>query len=663
MAFDKSIKEPDSIIHNTQDLGIPVSTDVEHITNWFKKHKKSDGIKLIFTTYQSGKVLSESARAAKYSFDLGIFDEAHKTVGVKEKAFSHLLYEKNISIQKRLFMTATERRYVGQSDEIVSMDNIDLYGDPFQTLSFKEAIEEKPPILCDYFITTIAVLKSEIKQLIESNIFVKPDRGNWDDEIESRELTNIVALRKAVEKFPIKHAVSFHGSIAKAKLYLENQELYQTAFPKAKKMDCFHVTGEMSSNQRSKVLNEFQASKLSLVTNARCLTEGVDVPNIDCILFADPKRSTVDIVQAVGRVLRTSPGKERGYIIIPVLVDDANPNSLLEDTAFQDILMTLRALASNDERIIEYFRSVSKGGKRKRGGTDFPVDIAVNLPLRIDLEEFRQAIELKCWSRLAKLSWMPFEEAREFARSLGLGSGKDWRKYYKGELINKGIKPEDIPRNPNIVYKNHGWVSMGDWLGSGFIATQSREYLPFQEARKFVHNLKLKSMAEWLKYCKGEFLEKGFKPDDIPQKPNRTYKNEGWIDFGDWLGTGNVAPQNIKYRPFQEARRFVHKLKLKNREEWKKYFLGQLPEKGNKPDDIPRNPNIVYKDQGWISIGDWLGSGTIANYLKVYIPFEEAREFVRKLGLKNEDEWRKYCKGKIPKKGALNLMIFQEQRM
>jgi predicted helicase len=112
-------------------------------------------------------------------------------------------------------------------------------------------------------------------------------------------------------------------------------------------------------------VSEFAATERALITNARCLTEGVDVPDIDCVMFADPRRSAVDIVQAVGRALRPAKGKKMGYVIVPILHDaDAKPEDIFASGEFQEILTTLRALAANDERIIEYFRSVSQGKQR-----------------------------------------------------------------------------------------------------------------------------------------------------------------------------------------------------------------------------------------------------------------------------------------------------------
>ena len=136
---------------------------------------------------------------------------------------------------------------------------------------------------------------------------------------------------------------------------------------------------------------------------------------------------------------------------------------------------------------------------------------------------------------------------------------------------------------------------MGDWLGTEKIANRYREFLPFREARTYARSLGLKSGAEWSRYCKS-----GTKPDDIPASPQKAYKNEGWIGMGDWLGTGN---KKGGWRPFNEAREFGCGLGLKSRKEWTEYV-----KTGDKPEDIPADPPSVYKDKGWKGYPDWLGT-------------------------------------------------------
>ena len=147
-----------------------------------------------------------------------------------------------------------------------------------------------------------------------------------------------------------------------------------------------------------------------------------------------------------------------------------------------------------------------------------------------------------------------------------------------------------------------------------------------------MQELGLKSVKQWDNWCKS-----GQKPDDIPARPNNTYK-EQWKGWGDWLGTGTIALQNKVYRSFEEAHEYVMQLGFKTREEYSKWCKS-----GQKPDDIPARPNNTYKEQ-WKGWGDWLGTGYIALTKRDYLPFEDARKYVRGLKLKNQDQWNNWCK-------------------
>jgi superfamily II DNA or RNA helicase len=634
-----------------QDLGVPCLTDPKEIATWLKR--KHRGLTVVFTTYQSGEALAKAARAAKFTFDLGIMDEAHKTVGDGEKLFSHLLHDKNLPIRRRLFMTATERRYKGQSDTVLSMDDPVTYGETFHLLSFKRAMEYDPPILSDYKIISIAVSREEVAELIRKNTFVRPDKGPWNEEIEADMLASLIALRKAMTKYPIQHAVSFHGSIQRAELFKTHNDAFSKSFRKYGKLETFHVSGKTPTGTRARVIGEFARAERALITNARCLTEGVDVPGIDCVLFADPRRSAVDIVQAVGRALRPSPGKQFGYVIVPILHDaDATADDIFKSPAFKEVLTTLRALAANDDRIIEYFRSVSQGQQRKGGGSvQFNID--ERLAKRIDLADFVREIELKCWDKLAKLSWRPFEEAREFVHTLELFSQHDWRILCHSKSPENRKLPPDIPKNPNVTYADLGWAGFGDWLGTRTVATRQRKFRSFVNARLFVRALGLNSREEWLRFCKGGLPGKETLPHDIPTNPNKMYVDTGWAGMGDWLGTGTIAARLRKYRSFKQARSFVRSLGLTSGAEWREFSKGRLPEKGPAPPDIPAAPWLVYAHKGWMSMGDWLGTGTVAPRLRSYRAFEQARLHVRTLGLKSKAEWRKFCNGDLPEIGNL----------
>jgi hypothetical protein len=207
-----------------------------------------------------------------------------------------------------------------------------------------------------------------------------------------------------------------------------------------------------------------------------------------------------------------------------------------------------------------------------------------------------------------------------------LKSGAQWRDYCRS-----GRKPEDIPASPDRTYATAGWGGMGDWLGTG---RHHGGWRPFNKARAFVRALGLKSQTQWADYC-----HSGKMPTDIPISPNVIYAKARWMGFGDWLGTGTIATQLRHYRSFRKARAFVRSLGIKTQAEWKSYVKS-----GKKPTDIPKKPDAVYTEEGWVSFGDWLGTGAIASHLRKYRSFTRARTFVRRLDLKSSAEWREWYK-------------------
>jgi len=234
-----------------------------------------------------------------------------------------------------------------------------------------------------------------------------------------------------------------------------------------------------------------------------------------------------------------------------------------------------------------------------------------------------------------KKQFRNFKDAKKFAQTLNLKSIKEWMEYAKS-----GKRPDDIPSNVNTIYKNKGWISWGEFLGTGIISTQRREYLKFNEARKFVRSLKLKNRNEWEEYRKS-----GKKPENIPAMPNQVYKNKGWINMGDFLGTGSIAPKDRKYISFEDAKKLVQKIGLKSSTEWRKYCNSK-----NKPNTIPTHPHIIYKNKGWKDWGDWFGTKTIATQQRKYLSFDKARKIIQSKNLKSSREWKKYTKDvKFPK--------------
>jgi superfamily II DNA or RNA helicase len=608
---DDGIGKDDDVAFFTENLGVPCQTDPIYIKKWLSENANCELV--VFTTYQSGRIIAEVAQSIGYKFDLGIFDEAHKTVGSGKKLFSHLLFEENISIQKRIFMTATERFYAGSKEDIISMDDEEIYGDTFTHMSFKEAIETG--LLTDYKVVTIDIQKSEIASFIQENNLVQLN-DKWKKETEARSLASMLALRKAMKVLPIKNAVSFHSSIEKA---VRNKELqhYITETYHYKPIDTFTVSGKQPTTQRNIVVQEFASSPNSLITNARCLTEGVDVPNIDCIVFSDPRKSKVDIVQALGRALRKKEGKEWGYVILPVIYDDITHE--IDNENFQEILAVVRGLASNDERIVEYFKDkADPKSTSKQTESQFHLEVFSEY---IDEAELSSQLQIKLWEKLSRFSWMPFEEAREYVRTLGLQSSNEFTNYWR-----KGKLPSNIPSKPRVVYQDEGFISMPDFLGYDSLF---QDWMMFEEARQFVRSLKFKNELEWEQYAKSPK-----KPKNIPKTPFNVYKNQGFISMPDFLGYDSKFQEWLNY---EEAEKFVRKLNLKSASEWRQYAKSKDYNKR-----IPKSPNNHYKGKGWISFGTFLGTKIIADQLKSFLTYDECKKFLRPLKLKSQDDFQKY---------------------
>lgn len=171
---------------------------------------------------------------------------------------------------------------------------------------------------------------------------------------------------------------------------------------------------------------------------------------------------------------------------------------------------------------------------------------------------------------------------------------------------------------------------MGDWLGTGYIATSKRTFCQFKEARNFAQNMSFKSRKDWCEYCKS-----GKRRLDIPAAPDGYYKKE-WKGWGDWLGTGNIKNEKRTFLPFDKAKKIVRGLGLKTEKQWQLFM-----KTSSLPEGIPSHPHIIYKNE-WKGMGDWLGSKTIVTQRMIFRPFTEVKQFVQELGLKNL-EWNEYC--------------------
>ena len=236
---------------------------------------------------------------------------------------------------------------------------------------------------------------------------------------------------------------------------------------------------------------------------------------------------------------------------------------------------------------------------------------------------------IKKASKLKASKFVPFEEALAAARSLSLAKRTEWQQWCK-----EGMRPRNVPSNPNVAYKDGGWQGWGHWLGTGNTYNTTPP-LPFAEALAVARSLNLASLKEWKAWCK-----EGRRPPNVPSRPDQTYKDIGWQGWGHWLGTGNTR-NTILPLPFVEALAVARSLNLANQFEWEQWC-----KEGMRPSNVPSHPNAVYKDGGWQGWGHWLGTGNQSTKTKKaqFLPFDEALRVARTLRLVNRKEWLLWCK-------------------
>ena len=544
--------ERDEIVGEVYATGLPTHTDPKEIARELRRPGKT---KIVFTTYQSSDQLAAAARLVGAKFDLVIFDEAHRTVGARSNSFATLLRDRTFKTRYRLFMTATERKVDGDVDVFSMDDNEEVYGKRFFTMTFKEAISLG--IISDYKILTVAVSDRQIASLIARNRLLNLHRNL--DEAEARAVATGIALKRIYKKYGVKHAISFHASILAADRFRAQQDVLNCLQPRAEN---FHVSSHKSAGERKLLLDEFKQAPRALMTNARCLQEGIDVPAIDCVVFADPKQSAIDVIQAAGRAMRRSKGKKYGYIVVPIIVPDRMAfEEFAETTAFRTVVRIITALSVHDTRIVDELRAIHYGRVSK--GKIIKIDGKVPVGMRMSLARFADAVSTKLWENVARVNWRSFEEARAYVRTLGLKNTGEWQAY-----CHSRKKPSDIPAAPSQLYADAGWIGMSDWLGTDI--HRRGNWRSFEKARAYVRTLGLKDAREWMAYCRS-----GKRPSDIPTTPYGVYADAGWVSFRDWLGQD--------WRPFKEARAFARTLGFKSSTKWFAYCRSE-----KKPNDIPK---------------------------------------------------------------------------
>lgn len=335
--------------------GLVLETDSQEIRNFLCENRKQKVV--VICTYQSSCQLAEACDM-DIDFDFGIFDEAHKTVGQVGKMFSMMLTDDKMIIKKRMFMTATPKVYGGniEDDEIISMDDDTYYGRQLFCYNTGNAISEGR--LVDYKLVTIMATSKEIEKSIKDNNLVKYKQEFTDEE--SNYLATILVLLKKIHDGTCNHIITYHNTVKRAvkfKDYLVkiNNLLYEKDPIYADSLD-----GSVSMSKRKAIVKDYINGVKGILSSARVLNEGINIPIVDSVCFVDARFSTIDIVQCVGRALRLCKGKTFARVFVPTFVEDIDDE--FDKNAYGNIIRILKAMKSTDEGVMEYFTVKDNGG-------------------------------------------------------------------------------------------------------------------------------------------------------------------------------------------------------------------------------------------------------------------------------------------------------------
>ncbi|MBQ8488054.1 MAG: DEAD/DEAH box helicase [Prevotella sp.] len=440
------------------DLAVPATTNTHSILRQLRQYDKEDCRTVIFSTYQSIDVVKEAIDLYGREVDLIICDEAHRTTGVilKDKAESNFTKIHNndfIRAKRRLYMTATPRLYSANVkvkakenenvDILCSMDSKELYGEEFHRLTFNDAVSQG--LLTDYKVLVLTVSEEDIPQEIRTSIKENYNFASDKDklhELHFDDATKIIGcinglskrikgdegITKEQDPVMMKRAVAFcqtikptksnpnYSSTQLAKYFGTICDEYKDTMLDDEKREVVnvkakHIDGSMDANTRNELIawlkqDAEDSQECRVLCNVRCLSEGVDVPALDAVLFLSPRNSEVEVVQSVGRVMRSFKNKKYGYIIIPVIVpNDVKPEDALNDNErFKVVWTILNALRSHDENFNAHVNQINLNKKRPpkitiarppRNTYGFGTMAAEDGPTTLENEEVARQLELR----------------------------------------------------------------------------------------------------------------------------------------------------------------------------------------------------------------------------------------------------------------------------
>ncbi|MBT4838806.1 MAG: DEAD/DEAH box helicase, partial [Methylococcales bacterium] len=473
------------------DLALPASTNVKTINRQFNafKHLKTNGMTVVFSTYQSIDVIAEAQRNLLEQgssentygiFDLIICDEAHRTTGVTlsgydESAFVKVHDNDFIKAKKRIYMTATPRLYsddskskAAQHDAVLcSMDDPNVFGEEMYRIGFGKAVEHN--LLSDYKVLILTMSDKDIPPEVQKAIANDENEISYDDASKligvinalSKQVLGDEGIIKKTDPDPMKKGVAFCQNIKISKKitkqFNETTDIYLDSLENETKNNMVsvaakHIDGTMGAPERDELLSWLKSdngdsNECKVLTNVRCLSEGVDVPSLDSVLFLSARNSQVDVVQSVGRVMRKSPGKKYGYIIIPIVIpSDIEASKALDDNErYKVVWSVLNALRAHDDRFNATVNKIELNKKR-------PNQIIVGSPYTVGSGDGNIASEQHAkYNEINQQLAIQFEQLQSivFAKMVNkVGDRRYWEQWAKSVAE---IAERQIARITNLI--------------------------------------------------------------------------------------------------------------------------------------------------------------------------------------------------------------------
>lgn len=381
----------DEIDIDPTELGIPYSTNPKDIENFINSNLEKEIV--IFSTYHSLNLIYEASLKTPIVFDIAFYDEAHRTAGLEKKVFSICFDENKIKAKKKLFMTATPKvikpRIREKADQnsltYFSMDDKKFYGEVFEEFSFRDAIKNKA--IVDYEII-IQVMPSKNDQTSKLDGYTF--RNN--KKISNDRIALSIGVENLFKDFNINKCINFSNSIKRSHQFINDlkEDYLDSGFIDFK----HHIGSDQTTEVRAKTLGEFKACQKGVLSNARCLTEGVDVPTVDGVIFSDRKGSIIDIVQAVGRCLRKDKLNlnKIAKIFIPIILTEDNQK--INFSKYEHIFEIIEALKAHDKSLVDEIDKIHLEQATGVGGKSMQ-RIKIRPHKDLDIKKIKQLLSLE----------------------------------------------------------------------------------------------------------------------------------------------------------------------------------------------------------------------------------------------------------------------------